>query len=220
MVETNADFVKIVIGGEVVMLSEKLKMYRTNKGLSQEKLAEMLGVSRQAVSKWEAGQTTPSSDNLIALAKLYDVSLDELVGAKTVTDDKRRNGPKYNPILRANLTRLAIMCQTIFLNAAIREYEFGSTRFGRIFWMLFIFVPLISSSIWMAFNLRYEKNEKQLKKNSRIELLYCIIQGLIAVTGYYTKWYFPTAVLLITVCLVYILKINPKYMNRQLVREK
>ena len=61
-------------------LGERLKMYRTQKGLSQEKIAEMLDVSRQAVTKWEAGQTTPSSDNLIALANLYDVSLDELIG--------------------------------------------------------------------------------------------------------------------------------------------
>ena len=56
-------------------LGERLKMYRTQKGLSQEKIAEMLGVSRQAVTKWELGQTTPSSDNLIALANLYDKRL-------------------------------------------------------------------------------------------------------------------------------------------------
>ena len=61
-------------------LGERLKMYRTQKGLSQEKIAEMPDVSRQAVTKWETGQTTPSSDNLIALANLFDVSLDEQIG--------------------------------------------------------------------------------------------------------------------------------------------
>ena len=55
-------------------LGERLKMYRTHKRLSQEKIAEMLDVSRQAATKWEAGQTTPSSDHFIALANLYDVS--------------------------------------------------------------------------------------------------------------------------------------------------
>ena len=59
-------------------------MYRTQKGLSQEKIAEMLNVSKQAVTKWEVGQTTPSSDNLIALANLYDVSLDELIGKNEI----------------------------------------------------------------------------------------------------------------------------------------
>ena len=49
--------------GDNMTLGERLKMYRTQKGLSQEKIADMLDVSRQAVTKWEAGQTTPSSNN-------------------------------------------------------------------------------------------------------------------------------------------------------------
>lgn len=49
-------------------------------GLSQEDLAERLGVSRQAISKWERAESSPDTDNLIALAQLYGVSLDELLG--------------------------------------------------------------------------------------------------------------------------------------------
>ena len=52
---------------------------RKQAGLSQEALAEKLGVSRQAVSKWERSESSPDTDNLIALAKLYGVSLDELL---------------------------------------------------------------------------------------------------------------------------------------------
>lgn len=207
-------------GGDIMALSEKLKAYRVNKGLSQEKIAELLGVSRQAVTKWEAGQTTPSSDNLIALAKLYNVPLDELVGTKKIVDEENRNSPRYNPILRANLTKIAIMCQTIYLNAAIQEYDWADIPFSNTFRIIFLLVPLLLSSIWMAFNLRYEQDKKQLKKNTCIELLYCSIQVAIALIGYYTKWYLPTVVLLITICLVYILEINPKYMNRQLVNKK
>lgn len=104
-----------------MILSEKLKVYRTSKGLSQEKAAELLGVSRQAVTKWEAGKTTPSSDHLIALANLYDVPLDELIGSKTADEYENKNRPKNNPILQANLTKISIMCQTIFLNAAFQK---------------------------------------------------------------------------------------------------
>ncbi len=50
--------------------------------MSQEYLAEQLGVTRQAVSKWESGASEPSTANLLALAKLYGISLDELVGLK------------------------------------------------------------------------------------------------------------------------------------------
>lgn len=53
---------------------------RKESGLSQEALAEKLGVSRQAVSKWERAEASPDTDNLIALAKLYGISLDELLG--------------------------------------------------------------------------------------------------------------------------------------------
>ena len=112
-------------GGDIMTLGEKLKMYRTHKGLSQEKIAEMLDVSRQAVTKWEANQTTPSSDNLIALAKLYEVSLDELIGRESETnvDEEKKNlySPKHNPILRANLIKIAIMAQAIFLNTAVQR---------------------------------------------------------------------------------------------------
>ena len=53
---------------------------RTGKGMSQDELAEKLFVTRQAVSRWESGDTTPSVDKLKALAKLYGVSLDWLFG--------------------------------------------------------------------------------------------------------------------------------------------
>lgn len=89
-----------------------------------------------------------------------------------------------------------------------------------VFRLFFVFLPLLLSSIWMAFNLRYEKDKKQLKKNTRIELLYCVVQVVIALIGYYAKLYFPMTISLIIVCLVYILYINPKYMNRQLVKKK
>ncbi len=62
-----------------VEIAERLATRRKQAGLSQEALAEKLGVSRQAVSKWERSESSPDTDNLIALAKLYGVSLDELL---------------------------------------------------------------------------------------------------------------------------------------------
>ena len=62
------------------VLGNKLYELRKNAGLSQEALADRLGVSRQAVSKWECGESLPDTDNLITISKLCAVSLDELVG--------------------------------------------------------------------------------------------------------------------------------------------
>ena len=60
-------------------LGEVLKEYRLKCGMTQEFVAETLGVSRQAVSKWENGTSDPSTSNLIALAKLYNISVDEIL---------------------------------------------------------------------------------------------------------------------------------------------
>ncbi len=59
--------------------ANRLYELRKKHKLSQEELAEKLGVSRQAVSKWERSEASPDTDNLIALAKIYDLSLDELI---------------------------------------------------------------------------------------------------------------------------------------------
>lgn len=63
-----------------IQLGTKLAELRKRNGYSQEALAEKMGVSRQAVSKWERGESTPDTDTLIELARLYSVSLDTLVG--------------------------------------------------------------------------------------------------------------------------------------------
>ena len=60
-------------------LSETLKENRTRCKMTQEFVAEALGVSRQAVSKWESGQSAPSTTNLLALAKLFGVRPEELL---------------------------------------------------------------------------------------------------------------------------------------------
>ena len=59
-------------------LGEKISFLRQGKGISQEKLAELIGVSRQAVTKWENGNANPDTENLIRLAEIFGVSLDEL----------------------------------------------------------------------------------------------------------------------------------------------
>lgn len=60
-------------------LGEALKAHRTEKQMTQEFVAETLGVSRQAVSKWENGTSDPSTSNLCALAKLYGIPVEELL---------------------------------------------------------------------------------------------------------------------------------------------
>ncbi len=69
-------------------IAERLYDYRQSAKLSQEQVAAKVGVSRQAVSKWECGESLPDTDNLIALAALYGVTIDELLFA----DPKQADG--------------------------------------------------------------------------------------------------------------------------------
>lgn len=67
--------------------SEKLRKLRREKGLSQEKLAELLNISRQSISKWESGQTYPEVEKLIKLSDLFEITMDELVKNGEIKED-------------------------------------------------------------------------------------------------------------------------------------
>ena len=61
------------------MINENIKHFRKTKGMSQEEMAVKLNVVRQTVSKWEKGTSEPSTSNLMALCKLYEVSADDIL---------------------------------------------------------------------------------------------------------------------------------------------
>lgn len=68
-----------------MVFSKKLKQLRNQAGWSQEQLASRMGVSRQAVAKWEAGSGIPDVDNLQKIASIFNVSLDTLLDYKQAT---------------------------------------------------------------------------------------------------------------------------------------
>ena len=72
-----------------ILFPKQLKKYREKKNLSQEDLAGRLYVSRQAISRWEAGDATPDLGNLIKLAEIFACSLDALViGTRPQADER------------------------------------------------------------------------------------------------------------------------------------
>ncbi len=71
-----------------MLLGEKLRKLRTARKLSQEQLADELQVSRQAISKWELGESTPDTENLIALSQFYGISIDYLLLDQQVNDNQ------------------------------------------------------------------------------------------------------------------------------------
>ena len=84
-----------------IEIADRLVKLRKKYGYSQEELADKLGLSRQAVSKWERAEASPDTDNLICLAKLYGVSLDELLATDedidTIVKEQVKEEEKEEP---------------------------------------------------------------------------------------------------------------------------
>ncbi len=82
-------------------LGEKIYKLRTQHNLSQGDLANELNVSRQSISKWENGNSTPDLDKIIKLAEIFNISLDELIKNEE-KDIPVVNTPEQNPNIQTN----------------------------------------------------------------------------------------------------------------------
>ena len=94
--------------------NEKLQKLRKQRGLTQEELAEALFVSRTAVSKWESGRGYPNIDSLKAIAKLFSVTIDELLSSEEVLTIAEENGKKATERLRDLVFGLLDCSVTLF----------------------------------------------------------------------------------------------------------
>ena len=74
--------------------SDKLREIRKNEGLSQEQLAEKIGVSRQAITKWETGKGLPDIENMVIIAEIFKTTLDELVSRSKPSATKKETFTK------------------------------------------------------------------------------------------------------------------------------
>ena len=86
---------------------------RTKKGLSQEELAEKVFVTRQAVSRWENGETVPNTETLKLLSKLFDVSINTLLGSRIAVSVKKKTGSSTKNIVNGAMPTASI-CITIW----------------------------------------------------------------------------------------------------------
>ena len=155
-------------------LGEKIQKHRKEKRMSQENLAALLGVSRQAVSKWETGQSEPTAGNLVQLAEVFGIGLPELVepqrdSGQQSPSGEERAGKKPNLILRGNLVRIAITAQAAFLltcTSMIYQFQHADLPEKNLYRgaVIFSLVMLTLSSIWMAANHRYEADKNQRRK--------------------------------------------------------
>lgn len=123
-------------------------------------------------------------------------------------------------VRRSNLTLLAIIFQTAALNVCIQPMPLEEYGLPMLALLGFKILPLLACSVWMTYNLTYEKDRRQYRRNVRIELGYCSLQAVIALAAYYSKVYFLGTMVLMFVCMGYILIVNPRYMRRTFTKQK
>ena len=121
-------------------LGNNIKMYRQSVSLSQEVVADRLEVSRQAVSKWETGQSAPSSAHLAQLAALFGVSISQLIepenwqSAKQAEREKRASAYQNKRMLLSRLYgHIAVMAAFHELQAFLRAFLYGMLITGAVF---------------------------------------------------------------------------------------
>ena len=109
-------------------LRDKLILLRKEKELSQADLAEILNVSRQAISRWEVGTSVPSMDNLSALSRLYNVSVDSLMrpdnNAETIVKEQVNNEEKEEANIKSSYSDFLkiVKNRTLFASLALLAF--------------------------------------------------------------------------------------------------
>lgn len=91
-----------------LLTATRLQELRKMNGYSQEVLAEKLGVSRQSISKWERAESSPEIDNLMALAKIYGISVDDLLNTdkdKVIVQDPKKKDKDFKGKIKSLLSK-------------------------------------------------------------------------------------------------------------------
>lgn len=140
--------------------AEKLKKERSNRGWSQDELAQKLFVSRQSVSKWETGQNYPSMETLIKLSGLFDTIIDELLKSdeelkdKVIQDSRQLAHPGlklcFDILFLLGVFLLLIKLAVLLLNKIINlDLVLYGNKFFWNFGSLFLMIGAAVGSNWV-----------------------------------------------------------------------
>ncbi|MBV7392548.1 helix-turn-helix domain-containing protein [Enterococcus sp. ALS3] len=100
----------------------KLKLKRTSHGVSQEYLASKIGVSRQTISNWENNRTLPNVDNLLDMAKVYNISIDQLFDSEVSAVELPTNN--HETFIKEQL-KLSMVLLLLFILTTVFSHNIG-----------------------------------------------------------------------------------------------
>ena len=191
-----------------IKTADRLAELRKSRGLSQEELAEKLGVTRQAVSKWERAESAPDTDNLIELAKIYGVSIDELINGEKIPneqtnvpadesaeikndqpDDAKKEERNGKAALIGSLS--AIIATVAYL---LLGFILPGGKGWACYWFLFILIPVAVSI-----------GDVAVKRKATLFNYPCLVTAIFCAVGMLAGIWHPTWVVFITIPVFYII---------------
>ncbi len=134
-------------------IGEIIYTNRKKAGISQEELADMLGVSRQSVSLWETDQTAPSTANLVRLTEIFNISMDELCGKEIETDTPSPSTSDGNNIESDCLAQV----QTVYGRALLKKVHDISLKKSRV-----LSIVTIVLSVFLAISIILSPTSKDI----------------------------------------------------------
>lgn len=181
---------------------EYLKQLRNEKGLSQEQLAEKIGLSRQSISKWEQGLSTPDVDNFVKLAEIYNVPIESLLKGKPVennTSEHNADTEKQTPKEKKKRGWLFPSYPVI----AVIVYALIGILFGgrgwAIGWIVLLTIPLFYTGI-----IAFEKKKP---------IIFCypvLVLIIFLLSGFLFKLWHPMWIVFLTIPIFYIVTAKHK----------
>lgn len=158
-------------------IGQKLSDLRKKKGLSQEEVADILGVTRQTISKWETDQSTPDFDKIIPICKLYGLSADELLGNirnsvdENILDDsviENVNQLRRKKAIGISLSILGYFLAVIWIMIAIPVLKTNPVIASAIFLLMCGVATFIVVYSCIVYSRDKKENEVEEDKNKKI----------------------------------------------------
>ena len=195
--------------------NEKLQTLRKQKGLTQEELAEILFVSRTAVSKWESGRGYPSIDSLKAIAKFFSVTIDELLSNDEIlTIAEEETKTKESHLRDLVFGMLDISAAMFFILPFFGQSENGSVisvslpaLTGNFRWAYMLIISSISLFGILTLALQNYSNPLWQGNRSVISMLLSVIAVLLFIMG---RQPYAAAFLFILLIIKAIMTIKPR----------
>ena len=186
-------------------IGEKIYNLRKKKNLSQEELASVLNVSRQTISKWETGESSPDVDKIVPLCNFFEISTDEFLKGKDIVYERKLTKEK-----RKNKALTLSLCLVIFgiiviLAMLLEETEISEGVIGSII----MFGITLIGVLLIYYFVSTPKEPKENKKGKIINKIIFLITAIIyfVVSFIWNSWAYSWIIFIIGVLVMQVVKL-------------